>query len=77
MSLLAYLFFVVWLVCAIVRGWWRTMLDRRRRSKQPVQMEFGLWCGYANETCGPWVDDGAFYKRCARCGVRYEPICDR
>lgn len=56
-------------------GWFCAFRTRRRL---PVQLELPIWCGNYGDTCGPYIHtDAGFYGRCVKCGVRYEPVCDR
>lgn len=52
-----------------------------QRWKQPEQLELPFFCELHGDVCEFRYDPGlhgAFYTgRCWKCGVRYDPVCDR
>ena len=57
--------------------WVKRLLGLAPEPFEQLELPFycGLWgesCDYSRDLCG-----GCFYNRCCRCGIRYEPVCDR
>ena len=50
------------------------------RRRRPIQLYLPFWCGHYNDTC-EYVRDpnmtGFNCARCWKCGIDYEPVCDR
>lgn len=51
----------------------------RNRPRQPQQLALPFWCEHYGEACGPFTHAGitGFYGYCVKCGVTYDPVCDR